>query len=223
MKISNKGLSIIKKFEGCRLKAYKCPAGVLTIGYGHTGSDVKSGMTITESQAEDLLKKDLSKFERKVEKYNSVYNFNQNQFDALVSFAFNVGNIDQLTNNGKRSIAEISAKIPSYNKAGGKVLSGLTSRRSAEKKLFDTKVTIKKTTTKTTTNNCETSDTKMPQITKGSTGKAVKIWQIIIGVNPDGDFGNNTLTVTKEFQKEHSLTVDGIVGTNSWKVGLESV
>lgn len=221
MKISDKGLSIIKKFEGCRLKAYKCPAGVLTIGYGHTGSDVKSGMSITESQAEDLLKKDLSKFEKKVEKYNRVYNFNQNQFDALVSFAFNVGNIDQLTSNGKRTIAEISAKIPAYNKAGGKVLSGLTSRRAAEKKLFDTKVTSKKTTTTTKTEKA--SDTEMPQITKGSTGKAVKIWQIIIGVNPDGVFGNNTLTATKEFQKEHSLTANGIVGTNSWKVGLESV
>lgn len=219
MKISNKGLSIIKKFEGCRLKAYKCPAGVLTIGYGHTGSDVKSGMTITESQAEDLLKKDLSKFEKKVEKYNSVYNFTQNQFDALVSFAFNVGNIDQLTNNGKRSIAEISAKIPAYNKAGGKVLSGLTSRRAAEKKLFDTKVTIKKTTTNTE----KVSDTEMPTIKKGSTGKAVKIWQIIIGANPDGVFGNNTLTKTKEFQKNHSLNEYGIVGTNSWKAGLESV
>lgn len=223
MKISDKGLSIITKFEGCRLKAYKCPAGVLTIGYGHTGSDVKSGMTITESKAIDLLKKDVSKFEKKVEKYNSVYNFNQNQFDALVSFAFNVGNIDQLTNNGKRSIAEISAKIPSYNKAGGKVLAGLTSRRAAEKKLFDTKVTINKTATKTTSSTKKVSDTEMPQITKGSTGKAVKIWQIIIGVNPDRDFGNNTLAKTKEFQKKHSLTVDGIVGTNSWKVGLESV
>lgn len=140
MNISDNGLAIIEKFEGCRLKAYKCPAGVLTIGYGHTGSDVKAGMTITKEQAVELLKKDVARFEKKVAKYNDKYNWNQNQFDAMVSFAFNVGSIDQLTNNGKRTIAEISAKITAYNKAGGRVLAGLTSRRSAEKKLFDTPV-----------------------------------------------------------------------------------
>ena len=69
MKISNNGLAIIEKFEGCQLKAYVCPAGVLTIGYGHTGSDVKPGMTITKEQAVELLKKDVAKFEKVVEKY----------------------------------------------------------------------------------------------------------------------------------------------------------
>lgn len=146
MKISNKGLSIIEQFEGCQLKAYRCPAGVLTIGYGHTGSDVKSGMIITKAEAEELLRKDVAKFEKVVSKYNDTYNWNQNQFDAMVSFAFNIGSIDQLTNKGKRSISEISAKIPAYNKAGGNVLTGLTRRRAAEKKLFDTPV--EKTTTK---------------------------------------------------------------------------
>lgn len=148
MKISNNGLAIIEKFEGCQLKAYVCPAGVLTIGYGHTGSDVKPGMTITKEQAVELLKKDVAKFEKVVEKYNSTYKWNQNQFDALVSFAFNIGNIDQLTNNGKRSIAEISAKITAYNKAGGRVLTGLTKRRAAEKALFDTAVKKKNTVIK---------------------------------------------------------------------------
>lgn len=140
MKISSKGLNIIKKFEGCRLTAYRCSAGVLTIGYGHTGSDVKSGMKITGAEATALLKKDVERFERHVEGYMDVYNFNQNQFDALVSFAFNIGNIDQLTANGKRSIKEISAKITAYNKAGGAVLEGLVKRRAEEKKLFDTPV-----------------------------------------------------------------------------------
>lgn len=155
MKISDKGLSIIQEFEGCRLKAYICPAGVLTIGYGHTGKDVKSGMSITKSQAIDLLRKDVAKFEKQVMKYNSTYKWNQNQFDALVSFAFNIGSIDQLTNNGKRSIAEISAKIPAYNKANGKALAGLTRRRAAEKKLFDTAVKkeTKKSSSKTTKTN----------------------------------------------------------------------
>lgn len=148
MKISDKGLAIIQKYEGCRLKTYLCPAGVLTIGYGHTGSDVKSGMTITKAKALKLLKKDISRFEKAVSKYDSVYHWNQNQFDALVSFAFNIGSIDQLTNNGKRSISEISSKITAYDKANGKVLAGLTKRRAEEKKLFDTKISTTKKTSK---------------------------------------------------------------------------
>lgn len=151
MKISDKGLAIIQKYEGCRLKTYLCPAGVLTIGYGHTGSDVKSGMTITKAKALKLLKKDISRFEKAVSKYDSVYHWNQNQFDALVSFAFNIGSIDQLTNNGKRSISEISSKITAYDKANGKALSGLTKRRAEEKKLFDAKVSAKKETKKSIT------------------------------------------------------------------------
>ena len=136
MKISKKGIELIKKWEGCRLKSYICPAGVLTIGYGHTGKDVKWGMVITESKAESLLVKDLEKFEKKVDKYNDVYNFNQNQFDALVSFAYNIGSIDQLTNNGKRSIDVIAKKILLYCNANGKWLSGLYNRRLDEQRLF---------------------------------------------------------------------------------------
>ena len=136
MKISNKGIELIKKWEGCRLTAYYCPGGVLTIGYGHTGKDVKCGMKITESKAESLLVKDLEKFEKKVDKYNQVYNFNQNQFDSLVSFAYNIGSIDQLTNNGKRPINVIAQKILLYCNANGKRLSGLYNRRLDEQRLF---------------------------------------------------------------------------------------
>ena len=150
MKTSSKGLELIKKFEGCRLTAYKCPAGVLTIGYGHTGSDVKEGMKISQKKAETLLKKDLEKFEKHVSTYEKKYNWNQNQFDAMVSFAYNVGSIYQLTNNGTRTIEQISAKITAYNKAAGKVLEGLVRRRAEEKKLFDTPVKSVKETTKTT-------------------------------------------------------------------------
>lgn len=151
MKISSKGLELIKQFEGCRLTAYRCPAGVLTIGYGHTGSDVKEGMTITQKKAETLLKKDLAKFEKHVLTYNKKYNWNQNQFDAMVSFAYNVGSIRQLTNNGTRTIEQISAKITAYNKAGASVLAGLVRRRAEEKKLFDTPVETKTTTKEKTT------------------------------------------------------------------------
>lgn len=135
MKISQRGIDLIKEFEGCKLTAYKDAVGVWTIAYGHT-KNVKQGMKITQEQAEELLKEDLAEYEAKVEKYDK-YNWNQNQFDALVSFAYNIGSIDQLTSNGRRAIKTISEKILEYNKAGGKILEGLVRRRKAEKKLFD--------------------------------------------------------------------------------------
>lgn len=141
---SDTGIALIKKFEGCKLTAYQDSAGVWTIGYGHT-SGVKSGQTITQSQADAYLKSDLASAEENVNSFNSTYNWNQNQFDALVSFAFNIGSINQLTANGTRTIATISSKITAYNKAGGKVLQGLVNRRAAEKELFDT--AVKPTTT----------------------------------------------------------------------------
>lgn len=135
MKTSETGRKLIKQFEGCRLTAYQCAAGVWTIGYGHTAG-VKKGQVITQEQAEKFLKEDLVKFEGKVGKYDAVYHWNQNQFDALVSFAFNVGSIDQLTANGTRSIQVISQKMLQYDKAGGKTIQGLAQRRRAEQELF---------------------------------------------------------------------------------------
>lgn len=142
MQISENGLKLIEQFEGLRLTAYKATRRdkYYTIGYGHYGADVKQGMTITEAQAEAYLRQDVTEAEAAVNKYSG-YGWNQNQFDALVSFAYNVGNIDGLTNNGKRSIAEISAKISEYVYSGGVKLEGLVRRRVAEKTLFDTPVT----------------------------------------------------------------------------------
>lgn len=136
MQTSQKGIDLIKQHEGCKLKAYKCPAGIWTIGYGHTGSDVKQGQTITQAKAEQLLRQDLAKFERHVMLFNGKYKWTQNEFDALVSFAFNVGSINQLTANKSRTKAQIAASMLLYNKAGGKVLPGLTKRRQAERELF---------------------------------------------------------------------------------------
>lgn len=135
MKTSKNGINLIKKFEGCRLTAYKCAAGVPTIGYGHT-TGVKMGQSITQAQAEGFLKDDLVEYERNVEKYNGKYHWSQNEFDALVSFAFNIGSIDQLTANGSRGRETISNKMLQYNKAAGKALDGLTKRRNAERALF---------------------------------------------------------------------------------------
>ena len=149
MKTSSKGVSLIKSFEGCRLKAYKCPAGVWTIGYGHT-SGVKEDDTITQEKADDYLRNDLAKYEKAVLNYDGIYHFNQNQFDALVSFTYNcgIGNLKNLTQSGKRTLAQISTKLPIYNKAGGVVLRGLQRRRAAEKELFDTPIKTDKTDTK---------------------------------------------------------------------------
>lgn len=92
MKISEKGIEFIIKEEGEVLTAYTCPAGVLTIGIGHTGKDVKEGMKITKEQSRELLKNDLIRFENSVSRSVKV-NLTQNQFDALVSFAFKTGSI----------------------------------------------------------------------------------------------------------------------------------
>ena len=149
MTTSSKGVSLIKQFEGCRLKAYKCPAGVWTIGYGHTAG-VKESDTITQDTAEAYLRNDLAKYEKAIMNYDGIYHFNQNQFDALVSFTYNcgVGNLKNLTQSGKRTLAQISAKLPLYNKAGGVVLYGLQRRRAAEKELFDTPIKSDKEDTK---------------------------------------------------------------------------
>lgn len=136
MKISKQGINLIKQFEGLHLQAYKPVAKekFYTIGYGHNGSDVTKGMKITEVRAEEYLKKDLAKSEKSVTELNQKWT--QNEFDALVSFCYNCG-----TENLKRLVAgrdklQIADAFLLYNKAGGKVLSGLVRRRKAERKLF---------------------------------------------------------------------------------------
>lgn len=137
MKTSQRGINLIKGFEGLRLTAYKCPAGVYTIGYGHTRG-VKRGMKITEEEASAFLTADLRNSEKAVERYDSIYHWNQNEYDALVSFTFNCGatNLRALLRNGRRNRSQIAATLPLYRKAGGKVLKGLERRRAAEKALF---------------------------------------------------------------------------------------
>ena len=137
MKTSEKGIELIISFEGFCPKATKCLKSekYYTIGFGHYGKDVKENDTITKSKAIDLLKSDLEKFEKKVNKYSS-YNFTQNEYDSLISFCYNVGNIDQLTAKGTRSKKEIADKMLLYCKSGGKVIRGLQKRREKERDLF---------------------------------------------------------------------------------------
>ena len=139
MRTSRAGIDLIKSFEGFSPKACKCVKSekYYTIGYGHYGADVSATQTITERDAEKLLARDLVKFEAKVNKYMNKYKFTQNQFDALVSFCYNVGNIDGLTKKGTRTIKEIANAFLIYNKSGVVVLKVLQNRRVKEKELFE--------------------------------------------------------------------------------------
>jgi lysozyme len=145
MVISNKLKELVKEFEGCKLKAYKCPAGIWTIGYGNTqyenGKAVKEGELITLERAEELLDVILIKF---VQQTNELIksNVNQNQKDALTDFAYNcgIGNLRSSTLlkkvNANPTDKTIRDEFMKWNKGGGKVLNGLTRRREAEANLY---------------------------------------------------------------------------------------
>ncbi|MEG4801452.1 lysozyme [Microcoleus sp. ARI1-B5] len=139
MTINQDGVNLIKSFERMELEAYLDAVGIWTIGYGHT-QGVYEGMTITEAQAQELLRKDLAEFESAVSEAVEV-DINENQFSALVSFSFNLGagslfesTLLKLLNQGDFQGA--ADEFPIWNKAGGQELEGLTRRRKAERALF---------------------------------------------------------------------------------------
>lgn len=139
MNTSPKGIALIKEFEGLRLKAYKCPGGVWTIGYGHTAG-VKPGMVITKAQAKEYLKADLIAFERYLNGLGLA--LNQNQFDALVSFIYNVGTGNFSSSTLLRKVRanpqdnSIVDEFLRWVYSKGRVLPGLQRRRLAEMKLY---------------------------------------------------------------------------------------
>lgn len=139
MKTSPKGIALIKEFEGLRLKAYKCPGGVWTIGYGHTAG-VKPGMVISEAQAEEYLMADLIAFEKHLNGLGLA--LNQNQFDALVSFIYNVGTGNFSSSTLLRKVKanpldnSIIDEFLRWVYSKGRVLPGLQRRRLAEMKLY---------------------------------------------------------------------------------------
>lgn len=139
MNISQRGLDLIKGFEGLKLKAYICPAGVWTIGYGSTGPHVVQGKVISEEQAEALLRKDVGRFERAVEAMAAAPS--QHQFDAMVSFAFNVGtgalkSSTLLKRHNAGDYKGAADQFLRWNRAGKMILPGLTRRRAAERALY---------------------------------------------------------------------------------------
>jgi lysozyme len=139
MRTSDKGLELIKKHEGLKLTAYKCPAGVWTIGYGHTRT-AKSGLTIEQRTADELLKQDVRFAEIAVTK--ELPSITQSKFDALVSFVFNVGagafHRSTLLKRIKANQEEhlIRHEFSRWDKAGGKVLAGLVRRRQDEANMY---------------------------------------------------------------------------------------
>lgn len=139
MRLSSAGFELIKQYEGLRLEAYLCPAGVWTIGYGHTKS-ARSGMKITALEADQLLVSDVRAFEEAVNRAVKVL-LEQHEFDALVCFAFNVGarafrdsTLVKVLNEGRKS--DVPAQLMRWTKAGGKELKGLVRRRRAEAALW---------------------------------------------------------------------------------------
>lgn len=144
MRISENGINLIKQFEGCKLTAYQDSVGVWTIGYGWTqpvdGKTVAKGMVITQQKANQLLTEGVAQYEKGVTNLVTV-SLNQNQFDALVDFAYNLGvnalkgsTLLKKLNTG--DYAGAANEFTKWNKAGGKELVGLTRRREAEKSLF---------------------------------------------------------------------------------------
>jgi len=141
MKIGKKGLDVIKHFEGFRTQAYLCPAGVWTIGYGTT-TNVKKGQTITQAKADEFLMRDVAKFEKCINNLVKVP-LTQEQFDALVAFVYNIGpgnftssTLLSLLNQGQYHA--VPAQMLRWNRGDGRVLAGLTARRTSEGVLFST-------------------------------------------------------------------------------------
>ena len=220
MKVSQNGIELLKQFEGCRLTAYKClpSEAYYTIGYGHYGADVKIGMKITQKEAEDLLKKDLERYEYQVNCYDNIYHWSQNEFDALLSFAYNLGSIHQLTNYGKRDKKTIAEKMILYVNSGGVKIPGLVTRRKKEQELFlkdgapassDPVIIAKPTLRKGMKNS------KQVRILQGNLNKAINAALVI-----DGSYGSLTKQAVIDLQTKYHGTlyfdkIDGIYGKHT--------
>lgn len=203
-KISKEGLSLIKNSEGCRLYAYKpLPTEKYwTIGWGHYGQDVKAGMTITQAKADAMLVEDLAKYEAYVNDKACVPvtdQLTQSQFDALVSFCYNcgAGNLKALCKD--RTIAQIAASIGKYDKAGGKVLSGLTRRRATELALYNKPDAAKEDDEKMEKANVILYDKPITDVKliNGTTYVALRDVGKVLGATVEWDSKTNTATLKK--------------------------
>lgn len=222
MNISQRGIDLIKSFEGFRAQSYKClvTEKYYTIGYGHYGPDVKLGQVITKAQAEQLLTKDLERFVASVNQYDYKYDFTQNEFDALVSFTYNLGDVclAQVTDNKKRTKAQIADKMLLYCNSAGRRIEGLVRRRKAEHDLFlsGSPATEPKY------------ELAVPTLRRRCKGDKVKILQKNLndffgsGLAVDGDFGAKTKAAVEFMQGALGITIDGIYGPAS-RAALEAL
>lgn len=218
--ISQAGLDLIAGFEGWRADLYEDVAGNATIGYGHlvhaggiTAADRAGqfGKGITQQQGLALLKSDVESKEQAVKSAVTV-KLTQGQFDALVSFAYNVGagNLRSSTLLKKLNAGDYAGaanEFANWTKAGGKVLSGLERRRAAEAAMFRGSGTSTSTTTTTTAKPWFTRT-----LSQGSKGADVQELQRRLKLTADGIFGPNTRAAVVTFQRAKGLTADGIVG-----------
>jgi lysozyme len=221
MNISTDGIKLIEKLEGCVLHEYKDDAGVPTIGVGHTGG-VQPNQTITQAQADELLRKDLAKFVAAVNHLVKVP-VNQHQFDALVIFAFNVGasaleHSTLLKKLNAKDYAGAAKEFDVWNKitdpeTGHKVVStGLANRRNAEQALFLQPMPAIPVVAKP----------HMPAypnhtLQVGTADHAnTKLVQAKLHITADGVFGNGTKAAVQKFQKAHALTPDSVIGKMTW-------
>ena len=247
--IGSKGLALIKKSEGCKLTAYKDATGVLTIGYGHIAG-VTNGMTITQAQADAYLKADCQKFADYVD--NVAYvpitkSLNDNQRDALISFAFNLGQGNLKKVCAGRTASQIATAMPQYCNAGGKKLAGLVTRRANEVALFNTPCVGVTSTVSAASVNIgdewvrrlqkaigagvdgragKETLSKCPTLRKGMYKNTVvgllqerlgNVYKIGVTGGYDCNFGTGTYNAVVEFQRQKGLTKDGCVGQNTWK------
>ena len=215
MKISEKGLFMIERFEGCLLKASNKLDGVWTIGYGQTGryygKRVRKGMTTTKALAHAWLRDhSIKTYEDAVTQAVKV-SLNQNQFDALVSFAYNVGvgalkQSTALRRLNAGDYAGAADALTMWTKCNGKVLAGLVRRRKEERALFLTPVAT------------QTGNTDL--LRKGDRGAAIKLLQHRLNLlgwqlTEDGVWGIKTDQAVRNYQYKAGLTVDGIVGAKT--------
>lgn len=218
MRISRAGIALVKHFEGLYLESYQDAVGVWTIGYGITsadkaitGKEIKKGMKITRTTADKWLEESLNKkYLPKVLKYQDKYHFDTSQIDALTSFAFNIGSIDGLTQNGIRTKAEIEKAFTLYVKAGGRTLKGLIRRREAERDLYR--------------QGPKGFDEGFPLLPdrgyfeEGDKGEGVKkiqrflTWMDLFDSKIDGIYGKKTIAAVKKLQKMAKTPQNGKFG-----------
>ena len=240
MRISEKGLSLIKEFEGCQLDAYRCPSHVLTIGWGHV-EDVYEGQSITQDEADNLLISDMVKYEGYVNDCDSfAFTPNQNQFDALVSFTYNCGQGSLNTLVENRDASLVADKLLLYINGNFGVLAGLVRRRESERELFLSEdcESVQDVVQATSDNwiarlqkECNNQGFSnqvidgipgintlkgCPTIKLGASGNITKLLQEKLGINADGIFGEQTRDSIVSFQVINDLWADGIVGQGTW-------